>query len=131
ANITFAQKDKTTKTRAIYSQFCSSCHGEKVEAFVDRKWKHGNSKNEIIASITKGYSDAGMPAWETSIDKKEISKLADLIVTSLSTVDQYNFNDVAKTDTYTSKGLTIKIEPVLEGLSSPWGLVSLPDGALL
>lgn len=30
-------------TEKIYTQYCASCHGEKVEAFVDRKWKHGNT----------------------------------------------------------------------------------------
>ena len=38
--------------RKIYTEKCASCHGEKVEAFVDRKWKHGNTKSEIVASIT-------------------------------------------------------------------------------
>jgi len=39
-------------TEKLYTQYCASCHGEKVEAFVDRKWNHGNKKADIIASIT-------------------------------------------------------------------------------
>ena len=31
-------------TEKIYTQYCASCHGEKVEAFVDRVWKHGKTK---------------------------------------------------------------------------------------
>ncbi len=43
--LNFVQKDNPKKTLApdpktekIYTQYCSSCHGEKVEAFVDRTW---------------------------------------------------------------------------------------------
>lgn len=118
-------------SRAIYDRYCSSCHGEKVEAFVDRKWLHGNSKDAIIASISNGYIDAGMPIWKNTIQPEDISKLADLIVNSLSTVDQYNFGDVEKTDTYKSKGITVKLETVIDGIDSPWGITTLPDGNLL
>jgi glucose/arabinose dehydrogenase len=124
-------KDKFADSRAIYSQYCSSCHGEKVEAFVDRQWKHGNTKEEIITSIKDGYLDAGMPIWRSTIQPDDIEKLADLILNSLSTVNQYDFAEVEKTDTYKSKGITVKLEPVLEGLESPWGMATLPDGALL
>ncbi len=119
------------KARKIYTQYCASCHGEKVEAFVDRKWKHGNSKDEIVASITNGYQDAGMPTWKDKIAEKDISALAELIVTSLATVTQYDFKEVAKTDTYKSKGITVKTEEIASGLESPWGIAVLPDGDIL
>ena len=63
-----------------YTQYCASCHGEKVEAFVDRQWKHGNKKEQIIASITGGYPELGMPTWKEVLTAQEIEKLADLIV---------------------------------------------------
>jgi aldose sugar dehydrogenase len=124
-------KENFADSRAIYSQYCSSCHGEKVEAFVDRTWKHGNTKPEIIKSISDGYLENGMPIWRATIQPEEIEKLADLIVTSLNTVKQYDFAEVEKTDTYKSKGITVKLEPVLEGIKSPWGMATLPDGSLL
>jgi aldose sugar dehydrogenase len=124
-------KENFADSRAIYSQYCSSCHGEKVEAFVDRTWKHGNTKPEIIKSISDGYLENGMPIWRATIQPEEIEKLADLIVTSLNTVKQYDFAEVEKTDTYKSKGITVKLEPVLEEIKSPWGMATLPDGSLL
>ncbi len=114
-----------------YTQYCASCHGEKVEAFVDRKWKHGNSKAELVSSISNGYVAAGMPKWSDQLSAKEIDALADLIRKSLQTVEQYNFKDVAKTDTYASEGITIKTEIVAEGLDSPWGMAILPNGEVL
>lgn len=125
------EKDKFASSRVIYDRYCSSCHGEKVEAFVDRKWKHGNTKAEIMTSISEGYIDNGMPIWRSTIQPEEIEKLADLIVTSLSTVNQYDFAEIEKTDTYKSKGITVKLETVAEGLEVPWGMASLPSGDLL
>ena len=64
----------------IYAQYCSSCHGEQVDAFVDRVWKHGNSKKELVESISNGYVNSGMPAWKGIIDSKDIDKLVELIL---------------------------------------------------
>jgi mono/diheme cytochrome c family protein len=58
--------------RKIYTEKCASCHGEKVEAFVDRKWKHGISKAELVKSIKEGYADFGMPAWGEIIPDKDV-----------------------------------------------------------
>ncbi len=123
--------DQFANARKTYGQYCATCHGEKVEAFVDRKWKHGNDRDLIIASITNGWLESGMPAWKGSIDEKGIAELADLIVHSLSTVDQYDFKEEERQETYVSEGMTLKLEPVIEDVSSPWGLVSLQDGSLL
>lgn len=116
---------------AIYTELCSSCHGQKVEAFVDRKWNHGNTKPEIIASITNGYVDAGMPSWSASLSKGEINAIADLIVQSLGTVTQYDFKDKEKQEVYEVDGMTIKLETVATGIDVPWGMAVLPSGELL
>lgn len=124
-------KKKERDPSLIYTELCSSCHGQKVEAFVDRKWKHGNTKPEIMASISNGYLDDGMPSWAASLSKGEIDALADLIVQSLGTVTQYDFKDVVKKDVYTENGMTLKLIPVVEGLDVPWGVVVLPNSELL
>jgi aldose sugar dehydrogenase len=119
------------KPRQIYAQYCSSCHGEKVEAFVDRKWKHGNSKAEIIKTITNGVVDAGMPTWKPTISKADIDKLATLIVKSLKTVDQYKFTAAPKISTFKSGKMTITLDTIATGLESPWGFTQLPNGEYL
>jgi aldose sugar dehydrogenase len=119
------------KPRQIYAQYCSSCHGEKVEAFVDRKWKHGNTKAEIINTITNGVVDAGMPTWKPTISKTDIDKLANLIVKSLKTVDQYKFTAAPKVSTFKSGKMTIKLDTIATGLESPWGFTQLPNGEYL
>lgn len=121
--------------REIYTEKCASCHGEKVEAFVDRQWKHGNKKSDLIKSISKGYTDFGMPAWEEVIPQKDIEAVADLIIESLKTVEQYSFSkEKKKSDgpaVFTSAGMTVTLDTIATGFSSPWGFDQLPDGSFL
>jgi glucose/arabinose dehydrogenase len=121
----------TEDPRKIYTEKCASCHGEKVEAFVDRKWKHGTKREELIASITNGYSDFGMPAWEGVVAEKDIAAIADLIVESLKTVSQYDFTKEKKKSDgpaiFKSTGMTVVLDTIASGLSSPWGFEQLPD----
>jgi len=114
-------------TEKIYTQYCASCHGEKVEAFVDRKWKHGNTKAELIASITNGYSDMGMPTWKETLSKKDIEKLADLIVENLAGVEQYKFANKPSSNVFSSEGMTVSLDTIATGFESPWGFAQLPN----
>ena len=126
------EKKPTAKTaRENYQQYCSSCHGEKVEAFVDRKWKHGNAKSDLMASITNGYPDLGMPTWKAVLSEKETSDMADLILVSLKDVDKYKFASKPTSNVFPSEGQTVKLDTVASGLKSPWGMAFLPDGDLL
>lgn len=119
----------------IYTEKCASCHGEKVEAFVDRQWKHGNKKSDLIKSISKGYTDFGMPAWEEVIPQQDIAAVADLIIESLKTVEQYSFSKEKKKGdgpaVFTSAGTTVALDTIATGFSSPWGFDQLPDGSFL
>lgn len=121
--------------RKIYAEKCASCHGERVEAFVDRKWKHGNTKTDLVKSITEGYNDFGMPAWGSVISDKEIAAVADLIVESLKTVQQYDFSKEKKKfdgpALFKSNGMTVTLDTIATDLNSPWGFEQLPDNAYL
>src|SRR6187551_1386706 len=71
--------DRTKKAQKVYAEFCSGCHGEKMEAFVDRKWKYGTTKDSIIRSISIGSPDFGMPAYKDAIKQKEIATIAEMM----------------------------------------------------
>ncbi|MEZ0538626.1 PQQ-dependent sugar dehydrogenase [Fibrella arboris] len=117
--------------RENYQQYCSSCHGEKVEAFVDRNWKHGKAKGELVKSIAGGYPDLGMPTWRAVLSQKEIDDMADLILESLKNVDQYKFASKPTSNVFSSDGMTVKLDTIASGLNSPWGLAFLPGGERL
>lgn len=116
-----------SKTTAIFKQYCATCHGETIEAFVDRNWKHGKTKPEIIASISEGYINGGMPSWKATLSKKQVGELANYITKSIKKVDQYQFSKIPKTDTFISGTMKIKLDTIISGLESPWGLTQLPD----
>jgi glucose/arabinose dehydrogenase len=124
------QNPPKDKAKENYKQYCSTCHGEKVEAFVDRQWKHGKTKAELIASITNGYNDMGMPTWKGILKDKEIADLANLIIKNFATLEQYKF-DKPVSPIFKSEELTIKIDTIASGLNSPWGMAFLPDNGML
>ena len=121
--------------KKIYTEKCASCHGERVDAFVDRVWKHGNTKDDLIKSITYGYEDFGMPIWGGILTKKEIEGMANLIIESLKTVQQYDFAKTKPAFTgpaiFKSNGMTVTLDTIVTGLTSPWGFEQLPDGTYL
>src|SRR5690349_10697755 len=49
-----------------YRNFCGGCHGEKMDAFVDRVWKHGSDRMDLFKGIKSGYTDEGMPAFDSA-----------------------------------------------------------------
>lgn len=90
-----SQKLNPTKTQAIatlnttssmFQQLCASCHGERLQGtatakgFINTKFLHGADKSSIVASITNGITDKGMPAWKGALSTTDISKLADFII---------------------------------------------------
>src|SRR5690606_35881667 len=88
SKVTF-QENGNNKAAAHFKTYCSSCHGEKMEAFVDRKWKYGKSREDIFKSIKNGYEESGMPSFKTAFKDGEIYALADYILKGLSSMDRY------------------------------------------
>lgn len=131
ATLPHQQTDRAKPARENYQAYCSSCHGEKVEAFVDRKWKFGNAKPDLEKSISEGHPDLGMPAWKATLNAAEIGELADLITESLKNVDQYKFVSKPTSNVFSSEGQTVRLDTIVSGLSSAWGLAFLPNDELL
>jgi glucose/arabinose dehydrogenase/cytochrome c553 len=114
-----------------YKNFCAGCHGEKMDMFVDRSWKHGNKKQDLFKAIKNGYPDEGMPAFGESLSDKEINALADYILTGIKNVDKFKTNDRPVSDIFKTEKMTIKLELVAEIKDVPWGMAFLPDESLL
>jgi glucose/arabinose dehydrogenase len=114
-----------------YRNYCAGCHGEKMDMFVDRKWKFGNKKENLFKSIKSGRENEGMPAFGESLSDKEINALADYILEGIKNVDKYTVNDQPVSDLFKTEALNIKLELVAEGMDIPWGMAFLPGNEML
>ncbi len=129
---TVAVDSAILRAEARYQMNCSSCHGEQMLAFADRTWKHGKDRDSLIASITHGYIEAGMPTWGAVFSTEEISELADYILTGIAHVEKYGFEEITlESDTFVTKDLTFSLDTVVSGMTNPWGMVILPSGEML
>ena len=120
-----------TEPEKVFTQYCSGCHGEKIEAFVDRSWKHGTAKEQIVASISNGYSDLGMPAWKGVVDAKDINLLADEITKYIGKVNEYKVSNKPTSNVFKSENMTVLLDTIATGFESPWGFAQLPNGDFL
>lgn len=115
-----------------YKNYCSGCHGEQMQAFVDRKWAHGDTEADIIKGIKYGYPDGGMPAYDTTFTDDEVQELAKYILEGIKGMDRYAFQDaVLTTDTFSSASLKFELDTVASGMKSPWGMTFLSNGDML
>jgi cytochrome c oxidase cbb3-type subunit 3 len=72
---------------AVFKANCVACHGDQGQGVVgpnltDPYWLHGGSPEAILASVTHGYPDKGMPAWKNVLGGEKV-RLAAAYVLSL------------------------------------------------
>ena len=76
----FDNSEQSASPSSDYKKYCSSCHGEEMRTFINRKWLYGNSWNEVFNSIKYGNEDDGMPAYSSVLTDKAIRELTDYIL---------------------------------------------------
>lgn len=71
--------------QAIFSSNCVACHGDKGQGIVgpnltDKFWLHGGKINNIFKTIKYGVPEKGMISWEKTLTPKQISDVANYIL---------------------------------------------------
>ncbi|MCX2739919.1 PQQ-dependent sugar dehydrogenase [Pontibacter anaerobius] len=118
--------------KASYISYCSGCHGEELEAFADRKWKHGSSDEDLFKAIKHGYPDEGMPAFDETFTDEEIKGLVAYIKEGIKEVKAYDFTEErSQAAVQQSEDLNFRLDTVVTGLDVPWGMAFLPQGEML
>ena len=62
----------------LYSENCAVCHGGRLEGapqgtpLIGGALTHGASTDELVASISNGFSERGMPAWSATMSAEQI-----------------------------------------------------------
>ncbi len=115
-----------------YAEYCASCHGAKMDAFVDRRWQYGNSHDDLFKAIKVGYIDDGMPAYAETFSDDEIHDLVNYIQEGILNLNTYSF-DTKKNSSgiFQTEKLTIKLDTITTKLKRPWGITFLDKGKLL
>ncbi|WP_017259427.1 PQQ-dependent sugar dehydrogenase [Pedobacter arcticus] len=127
------EKDRNTlaSPEANYQSYCSGCHGAKMNAFADRKWKNGKNPEDLFKSIKFGYKEGGMPAFAETFKDDEIKALADYIIKGIENVSKYSFTDKPKSTIFETENGKIKLQKVFNESKNPWGIVFLPNSQML
>jgi cytochrome c oxidase cbb3-type subunit 3 len=71
--------------QAVFKQSCAACHGENGQGVVgpnltDEYWLHGNKIGDIFKTVKYGVQSKGMPTWEKQLSPKQISDVANYIL---------------------------------------------------
>lgn len=79
--------------KEIYAQNCVGCHGAALEGGIgpslkDSVWIHGGSKEAILATITNGVTEKGMPNWGQMIGPEKVAKVTAYVITENGAVTE-------------------------------------------
>ena len=122
----------TLDPEQTWATYCASCHGEQMEAFADRRWRHGKSPGQLRHSIAVGYPDAGMPAFGAALSAAQLDALVAYIETGIERVEQYGFTrERLEQREFSAAGATFRLDTVASGLGIPYSLAFLPEGGML
>lgn len=121
----------TLRAAINYGQYCGGCHGEKMDMFVDRQWKHGYTRDALFKAVKHGYLEEGMPAFDSAFTDSEIYELADYMLDGIKRFKTFEFADAPKSNKFKGGGLTVKLDTIVSGVQSVWAIAFLPNGELL
>ena len=112
----------------IYTRWCSSCHGQKGRDFIDRKWKLGSTAEAVRRVIQEGHELLGMPAYGSTLTASEIDTVTDFIMDQAASKRGFNPTPPQQLE---SSDLVIRINTMVDGLQTPWGMDFVNDTTLL
>lgn len=73
--------DVVAEGEAIYMTNCIACHGATLEGGIgpnlaDAEWVHGGTREQIVASVTNGIVEKGMPPWGPVLGAEKVFKVS-------------------------------------------------------
>lgn len=130
---------KIKKIDELYTQACSSCHGENLNqgsggSLIDDQWKFGGSSEEIFKSIHDGNKQMGMEAFGKVLSDKQVRGLVIYIQEKGKEAanKKIEFPRPKEGELTKTRKESYKIETVVkDGLEIPWAIAFLPDGRKL
>ncbi len=123
----------------VWADVCASCHGPNMQgaqapSMLDDVWTSGSGDDASLAAVIKnGRVDKGMPAFGGLLNDEDIRAMVVYIRETAGKARAAGANYAAPQPNVTvqSEKHTFKLETVVEGVTTPWGLDFLPDGRML
>lgn len=119
-------------------QHCFGCHGvvftgARAPNLLTDSWHHMRDLDDMQRIIREGIPAAGMPAFGESLSDEQIGSISSFIAmlieegrrSSESALEQLDFG-IRRTALH-----DFMIEPVVNGLRTPWSFAFLPDGRMI
>ncbi len=130
-----------TESRMLFRENCAVCHGENLEGAPQGSplrgpLRHGEAVTEIVASISDGYADRGMPAWRAVFSADQVRSLALYILETRAGLNYVtsNFDGQLKIPegVFSTELHRFRLETTVSDLDPlPFSIAPLPDGRLL
>lgn len=120
--------DPMVLAESNFKQYCTPCHGDDGNVFVDRNWRHGNTKDSLVKSIMQGHADSLNPTWVKSFTDSDINSLTAYLGKAIDYRKSYDFTDSIISRDFHHQSMSVKLDTIAKGLGSPWGLGFLPNG---
>ena len=130
----FSQNRIGTGTVAeLYRAECAICHGDNLEGGLGGallgKLDYASTDESLRQWIEDGNPDLGMPAFGNSLSDPQIRSLV-IYIREMRQKDERRATPTSPAPMGT-EGNTFRVEELVSGLSTPWSLDFLPDGAFL
>ncbi len=120
------------RSKKNFQENCATCHGTDVAAFVQKPWKHGNSRLELLQSMTGGLPNVPNHDFSAQLNDKQRLYLADYLLQQMVEQKEARLQAAAATNNrYASEGMTVELDTVARDLENPWGMAFLPNNDLL
>lgn len=122
-----------------YGEVCASCHGPALQgaqapSMLDDVWAVGNGDDATLAEVIKnGRVQNGMPAFGGMLTDQDIRAMVIFIREARARHQREGAKvaaPVANTVVQSEKH-AFKLETVVEGVETPWGVAFLPDNRML
>ncbi|PTX94203.1 PQQ-dependent sugar dehydrogenase [Opitutus sp. ER46] len=121
---------------SLYAQLCASCHGRALQgsdsapSMLDDQWRYGPEDAMLARIIRDGTGDAGMPSFKAGLSDAEIRSLVIFIHESRAKAQPAR-PSVSRNRVIKSSQHSFRVEPVVDGVRTPWSVDWLPDGQML
>ena len=122
----------------LWTEVCANCHGAtmagaQAPSMLDDVWTSGGDDASLAAVIKNGNVPKGMPAFGSLLTDQEIRAMVVYIRETAGKAKAAggSYAAPAANVTVKSEKETFKLETVVDGVNTPWGLDFLPDGRML